>query len=183
MIKYTDANVENGAKVVIGDVAVSLGQELQTRLGSNARFVRCDTTSYEDQLALFAVAQEEFGRIDIVIANAAVVTYEDHFAPTEDISKEPPFREVDINLRGVLFTTRIGLYYLRKAGGGDLILTSSIGGFKETAHLTPYVATKHGVIGIMRGLRLTTLAENIRVNVICPWTTSKYPSPDLSESL
>ncbi|KAH6975714.1 hypothetical protein EDB80DRAFT_867724 [Ilyonectria destructans] len=160
-----------GANVVVGDVAVEAGTSLQTSLGPRCLFVRCDTTSYQDQLSLFSQAHDTFGNVHVVIANAAVVDYVDCFAPGDSIDSEPSLREVDVNLRGALFTTRIGLHYLRKAGGGDLILTSSIGGFKETAHLTSYVASKHGVIGIMRGLRLSTLAEGIRVNVVCPWMT------------
>jgi NAD(P)-dependent dehydrogenase (short-subunit alcohol dehydrogenase family) len=168
---------EHGAKVVIGDVATKPGQELEDEFGaSNVRFVRCNTSSYEDQLQLFAIAQKEFGRVHVVIANAAVATYMDYFTLEDDveIGREPPFHELNINLRGVMFTARIGLHYLRKAGGGDLILVSSIGGFKETANLTPYVVAKHGVIGILRGLRLTTLRENIRVNVVCPWATGEF---------
>lgn len=97
----------------------------------------------------------------------------DPFAIDADITKEPPTKEIDVNLKGCFFTTRIGMSYLRQNGGGDLVLTSSIAGFKECTGLTLYTATKHGVIGIMRGLHLAAIQENIRVNVICPWMTSK----------
>lgn len=164
---------EHGARVVVGDVAVELGQQLQAQFGSNFCFVKCDASSYKDQLELFATAQAQFTRVDIVIANAGIAIFDDYFAPSNDINEEPAFREVDVNLRGALYTARIGMHYFRRTGGGDLIMMSSVGGFKETAYVTPYVATKHGVIGIMRGLRPTTLAEDIRVNVICPGMTCK----------
>jgi len=93
--------------------------------------------------------------------------------PDEDITKEPNVRELDVNLKGVFFTARIGYSYLRRNRGGDLIMTSSIAGFKECTGLTAYTASKHGVIGIMRGLHLEAIPEGIRVNVICPWMTSK----------
>ncbi|SPO01921.1 related to 3-hydroxyacyl-CoA dehydrogenase [Cephalotrichum gorgonifer] len=160
-----------GANVVVADVAVESGESLAASLGPSVLFVRCDTTSYQDQLSLFSKAQETFGNIDVVIANAAVVDYTDYFAPVDDITSEPPFRELNVNLRGVMFTARIGMHYLRKSGGGDLILLSSIAGFKESAEMTSYLASKHGVIGVMRGLRLSTLPQGIRVNVICPWMT------------
>ncbi|KAJ5984810.1 hypothetical protein N7522_012006 [Penicillium canescens] len=150
----------HGAKVVVGDVNVEEGKSLVSLLGKTS-----------DQLALFQEAAQSFGHVDIVIANAAVAKLPDPLTVIEDINEEPPLPEVDINLRGVLFTSRIATHYLRRHGGGDLILVSSIGGFKETAELTPYLATKHGVIGVMRGLRMTSLNDNIRVNVICPWTT------------
>lgn len=84
--------------------------------------------------------------------------------------------EVDINLKGAIYTARIGMHYLRKIGGGDLVLVSSIAGFKECGGLAPYTASKHGVLGLMRGLHIVAIEENIRINVICPWMTSKYGS-------
>lgn len=164
----------SGAKVVFGDVSDKPAQELISKLGPSVRYMHCDTTRYADQLALFATAEKLFGRVDIVVANAGVAQHKDIFAPDQDINEEPSLREIDVNLKGVLFTARIGQHYLRKVGGGDMILVSSIAGFKETGGLTPYMASKHGVIGILRGLRLTALPENIRINVICPWMTSKF---------
>jgi NAD(P)-dependent dehydrogenase (short-subunit alcohol dehydrogenase family) len=65
---------------------------------------------------------------------------------------------------------------LRKNGreGGDLILVSSIAGWKECTGLVAYTASKHGVLGIMRGLHLSAVKEGVRINVICPWMTSLY---------
>jgi NAD(P)-dependent dehydrogenase (short-subunit alcohol dehydrogenase family) len=144
-------------------------------LASNrAVFVHCDTSSYSDQLALFAKAQELYGGVDVVIANAGVSIPKDPFDQDADINIEPDVRELDINLRGVFFTARIGMSYLRRNGGGDLIMTSSIAGFKECTGLTAYTASKHGVIGIMRGLHIAAIPEGIRINVICPWMTSKH---------
>jgi NAD(P)-dependent dehydrogenase (short-subunit alcohol dehydrogenase family) len=122
---------------------------------------------------LFAKAQELYGGVDVVVANAGVSIPKDPFNPDADISIEPNVRELDINLKGAFFTARIGMSYLRRNGGGDLVMTSSIAGFKECTGLTAYTASKHGVIGIMRGLHLAAIPEGIRINVICPWMTSK----------
>ncbi|TVY82963.1 Short-chain dehydrogenase reductase 3b [Lachnellula suecica] len=163
---------ENGASIVFGDVADGPGQQLANELGSQrAAFIHCDTTSYSDQLALFAKAKELYGRVDIVVANAGMSIPQDPFSADADINIEPSTRELDVNLKGAMFTARIGTAYLRQKGGGDLIMTSSIAGFKECTGLTAYTASKHGVIGIMRGLHLAVIPEDIRVNVICPWMT------------
>ncbi|KAH8676556.1 hypothetical protein BGZ60DRAFT_562212 [Tricladium varicosporioides] len=162
----------NGAKVIFGDVAASLGDRLVAELSSpNVTFVYCDTTSYSDQLKLFRKAHELYGQIDIVVANAGISKPQDPFAADADINQEPSTLEIDVNLKGHFFTTRIGMSYLRKSGGGDIILVSSIAGFKECTGLTAYTASKHGVIGIMRGLHLAAIKENININVICPWMT------------
>ena len=155
-------------------MADKLGLQLRVEINSpNVTFQHCDTTSYLDQLALFSKAQDLYGDVDVVVANAGISIPQDPFAPEADITVEPSTREIDVNLKGCLFTARIGMAYLRGNGGGDLILTSSIAGFKESTGLTPYLASKHGVIGIMRGLRLSAIQEEIRVNVICPWMTSE----------
>ncbi|KAJ5946875.1 NAD(P)-binding protein [Penicillium verhagenii] len=161
----------NGAKVVFGDVVEGLSRELETEIGSNVQFVKCDSSSYSDQLNLFKAAYEKYGRIDIVVANAGISIHQDAFSPDADIEQEPSMAEIDINLKGPLFTTRIGMHYLRRCGGGDIVMVSSIAGFKEGEGLVPYTASKHGVLGIMRGIHLTGTRENIRVNVICPWMT------------
>ncbi len=166
--------IQNGAKVVFGDIQDHLGEDLAHRLGAAVTFVHCDTSSYTDQLRLFEKAYELYRQIDIVVANAGVVDRENIFGPASDWTKQPQMGEIDVNLKGVLYTARIGAAYLRKNKGGDIILVSSISGFKESPGLPVYTAGKHGVVGIVRGYHLNAIKENIRINVICPWMTSKY---------
>ncbi len=164
---------------MFGDVADALGQQLESELNSpNAKYLHCDITSYASQLALFAKASELFGGIDVVVANAGISIPKDPFEAGADINVEFSTKEIDVNLKGCLFTARIGSEYLRRNGGGDLIMTSSIAGFKESTGLAVYTASKHGVIGILRGQRVQALRDGIRLNVVCPWMTSKSsPSP------
>lgn len=164
---------ENGAKVVFGDVVEAPSREIESKLSPNAQFVKCDSSSYSDQLNLFRTAFEKYGRVDIVIVNAGIAIHKDPFDPTADINEAPSMKEVEVNTIGGLFSARIGMHYLRRSGGGDLVLVSSIAGFKEGGGLVAYTASKHGVVGIMRGLHVTATPENIRVNVICPWMTSR----------
>jgi NAD(P)-dependent dehydrogenase (short-subunit alcohol dehydrogenase family) len=157
--------------VFFGDVNDKAGKELESELGSSVIYQHCDTSQYRDQLALFAATEKAFGRIDIVVANAGVGTHKDPFLADTDWREEPPMVEIDINLKGCIFTTRIGQAYLRKYGGGDIVLTSSIAGFKESPGIVIYTASKHGVIGLMRSLHRDAHRENINVNVVCPWYT------------
>lgn len=106
-------------------------------------------------------------------AVAGVANPKSIFDPDSDINEEPTMLEINVNTIGSLFTARIGMHYLRQnKNGGDLVLMSSIIGFKETQDLVPYTTSKHGVVGIMRGLHLQAQKEGIRVNVVCPWVTS-----------
>jgi NAD(P)-dependent dehydrogenase (short-subunit alcohol dehydrogenase family) len=109
-----------------------------------------------------------------------MANHKDIFEASSDITIEPSMKEVAVNLSGAIFTARIGMHYLRKnksrpggKGGGDLVLVSSIAGFKECGGLATYTASKHGVLGLMRGLHTTAFPEGIRINVICPWMTSE----------
>lgn len=163
--------------MIFGDVADQLGQELQSSIDSaNVKFQHCDTTSYSEQLALFKTALDLYGKVNIVVANAGISLPQDPFLPDQDVNKEPSTREIDVNLKGCLFTARIGLHYLRQNGGGELIMTSSIAGFKESTGLAIYTASKHGVVGLMRGQRVAAAREGCRINVVCPWMTSKCRS-------
>lgn len=175
LCRTPNRDLENGAKVIFGDVADAPSREIESQLSPNAQFIKCDSASYSDQLNLFKSAFEKHGRVDIVIANAGIAIHKDPFDPNADINEAPSMKEVEVNTIGALFSARIGMHFLRRSGGGDLVLVSSIAGFKECGGLVAYTASKHGVVGIMRGLHLTATPENIKVNVICPWMTSMCP--------
>ncbi|KAL4912896.1 hypothetical protein BDW62DRAFT_9384 [Aspergillus aurantiobrunneus] len=163
----------HGAKVVFGDIAEEPAHSLVSSLGhKNIHFVHCNTTSYASQLNLFRTAFDLHGRIDTVVAVAGVANPKSIFDPAADITQEPSMLEIEVNTIGSLFTARIAMHYLRQSGnGGDIVLMSSIIGFKETEDLVPYTTSKHGVVGIMRGLHLQAAKEGIHVNVVCPWVT------------
>lgn len=170
--------IQNGAKVAFGDVNDSAAQDLLANLSStNVQYSHCDASSYKDQLNLFDLAEKNFGRVDIVVGNAGVVIPPDPYADDSDVTQEPPMGEVEVNLKGAIYTSRIGTHYLRRYGGGDITLTSSIAGFKESGGLPIYTASKHGIVGIIRGANLNLIKENIRINVVCPWMTSEFQVP------
>ncbi|KAL4778189.1 hypothetical protein BJX76DRAFT_156826 [Aspergillus varians] len=165
---------QHGAKIVFGDIAPEPANELLSSLSSpdTVHFVPCDAVSYASQLALFRTAIDLHDQIDIVIAVAGVANPKSVFAPTADINEEPSMLEIQVNTIGSLFTARIAMHFLRQnPNGGDIVLMSSIIGFKETEDLVPYTTSKHGIVGIMRGLHLQAEKEGISVNVICPWVT------------
>ncbi|KAL5338377.1 hypothetical protein BJX70DRAFT_388605 [Aspergillus crustosus] len=169
---------QNGSKIVFGDIAPEPAESLVTELQTNIHFVPCDSTSYTSQLNLFRTAHTLHGRIDIVLPIAGVANPKSIFAPDSDINEEPSMLEIEVNTIGSIYTARIGMHYLRMNeptengfGRGDIVLMSSIIGFSETEDLVPYTTSKHGVVGIMRGLHLQAEREGISVNVVCPWVT------------
>jgi NAD(P)-dependent dehydrogenase (short-subunit alcohol dehydrogenase family) len=125
-------------------------------------------TSYADNLALFDAAYQAFGRVDHAISNAGLGEQGNLVSPEltlESVREEPKksMQVVDVNLKGPLYFARLASVYLRQpakdeeasAGSMDksLTFTSSVAAFREDPGLYVYVASKHGVMGLMRVLR------------------------------
>jgi hypothetical protein len=105
----------HGAKVVFGDLNDSAAQALVSQVGSeNALYAHCNTASYADQLSHSDAAKRQFGRVDIAVGNASVVITPNPYAVDSDVLREPPMGEVDGNLEGTIFTSRIAAHYLRR---------------------------------------------------------------------
>jgi SDR family mycofactocin-dependent oxidoreductase len=104
------------------------------------------------------------GRLDISVANAGVCSIQ----RWDEVTPELWDTVVGINLTGVWNTCVASIPHLVEAGGGSMILVSSAAGLKGQPFLTPYVASKHGLVGIMRSLANELASENIRVNSLHP---------------
>ncbi|SNS42741.1 mycofactocin-coupled SDR family oxidoreductase [Rhodococcoides kyotonense] len=107
----------------------------------------------------------ELGRLDIVLANAGIVS----FAPVEDLTDEMWDDMLDINLTGVFKTVRAALPHIKAGGrGGSIVLTSSTAGIKGLGNLAHYVAAKHGVVGLVKTFANEFAPFDIRVNSVHP---------------
>jgi (+)-trans-carveol dehydrogenase len=108
----------------------------------------------------------ELGRVDIVCANAGILS----FGEAEVLSDAAWEDVLDINLTGAWRTCKVAIPYLRQAGGGSIVLTSSTAGLKGNLGLAHYSASKHGLVGLMRTLAKELAGERIRVNTVHPTT-------------
>ncbi|WP_216896075.1 mycofactocin-coupled SDR family oxidoreductase [Nocardia alni] len=108
----------------------------------------------------------ELGRLDIVVANAGVLTT---LVPAADIEEEDWMHVIDVNLSGVWRTVKVAAPHIRAGGrGGSIILTSSSVALRASRNTANYVASKAGVHGLMQALAIEFAAENIRVNSVNP---------------
>ena len=176
---YVRALVGAGAYVVVADLNDKAGNAIQQELSGLTTFVRCNVTSWDDQLSVFKKAKEvsPSSSIDIVVANAGISAYDEIFF--NDISTDEPEKPampiIDVNLTGVLLTTKLALWYFQKQNADGpkrercLVLQSSMAGYVDLQGITQYTTSKFGVRGLMRGLRRTEGANGIRVNLIAPW--------------
>jgi SDR family mycofactocin-dependent oxidoreductase len=126
---------------------------------------KADVRDYAGLKAALDAGVAELGRLDIVCANAGIVS----FGPTIDLTSEQWTTMLDVNLTGVWHTVKVAVPHLIAGGrGGSMILTSSAAGLKATPNLGHYVAAKHGVNGLMRTLALELARHSIRVNSVNP---------------
>jgi SDR family mycofactocin-dependent oxidoreductase len=108
----------------------------------------------------------QLGRLDIVSANAGIFS----LGTMEDMDEATWQDLIDVNLTGVWHTVKAAIPHLRAAGGGSVILTSSVAGLRASPNIGHYNSAKHGVVGLMRTLALELAADMIRVNSVHPTT-------------
>jgi 3-hydroxybutyrate dehydrogenase len=146
-----------GAEVIISGRRTEPLEELVAQT-KGIRAIAADVTSEADVAALFLAA----GPVDIVIANAGASTS----APFGRTTLEDWNAMIAVNLTGVFLTLRAGLNQM--TGWGRLISVASTAGLKGYPYVAPYVAAKHGVVGLTRALALEVARKDITVNALCP---------------
>ena len=158
--------VAEGARVMLVDLDQHALDAAVRELGEDkAAACRADV-SREDETERFVQATlTRWGRIDVFFSNAGI---EGAVAPIPEYPVEMFDRVMAVNVRGVWLGLRQVIPVMAKTGGGSIVITSSLGGLKGTPKLSPYIAAKHAVVGIMRSAALECAPLNIRVNTINP---------------
>lgn len=113
----------------------------------------------------FDEALSSLGGLDILVNNAGIAG---PAAPVEEMSVEDFRLCVDVNLTGAFLCVRRAVPAIKAAGGGSIILMSSNAGTMGLPFRAPYVATKWGVVGLMKTLAMELGPHNVRVNAMCP---------------
>jgi len=125
---------------------------------------QADVRDYDAVKAALDTGVAQLGRLDIVAANAGIVS----FGAAEELTEQAWRDVIDVNLTGVWHTVKAAIPHLRAAGGGSIIITSSGAGLKGTPNLAHYVAAKHGLVGLMRTLANELAPDLVRVNTVHP---------------
>ncbi|SFB86918.1 NAD(P)-dependent dehydrogenase, short-chain alcohol dehydrogenase family [Halobiforma haloterrestris] len=157
-----------GTSVVVADVDVEGGEETVSRIeadGGEATFVECDVTDGDEVAAAVETAVDSYGGLDFAFNNAGI---EGESAPSSEQSLSNWNRVIEINLSGVFHGLREEIPAMLEDGGGAIVNTASIAGILGFPNLTPYVASKHGVVGLTKTAAIEFGAEDLRVNAVCP---------------
>lgn len=156
----------NGAKVVLSARREDRLKALAEEIGENAAYFKSDVSSLKDMQALAAFAEEKFGKVDALFANAGIM-------PAGNMSglKTADWaRMIDINIMGVLNAMAAVLPEFIAQKSGHIVVTSSVAGTRSVPGNAVYCGTKHFVRAMFDSFRQESVAEgtNIRTTTIFP---------------
>jgi NAD(P)-dependent dehydrogenase (short-subunit alcohol dehydrogenase family) len=160
---------QEGARVAVADVRRAEGEatveEVRAR-GGEAVFLDCDVTSPESMQAAVDAAEQAFGSLQVLTANAGILGRGAGKSLFE-LADDEIAQVMNVNFLGVVNAFRAGIPALERAGGGAMTATASIAADRGIAKLPIYCASKGAVVALVRAVA-ADLAPRIRVNAVSP---------------
>ncbi len=156
--------LEEGARVVIGDVLVDDARAAATSLGAGCRAVELDVTHEESWSAAMQATLEAFGGLDVLVNNAGTA----EGSAFADTTLESYRRVTEVNQTGVFLGMRAAVEPMTRRGGGSIVNVSSIDGMVGATGIISYIASKWAVRGMTKAVAMELATAHIRVNSIHP---------------
>lgn len=161
-----------GARVVVAEINGHDGDatvEAIRRKGGDAISIKTDVSVETEVKAMVEAAVKQYGGIDILYNNAAVLFHKNE-ARAHELTAEVWDRTINVNLRGNWLCCKYGIPPLLARGGGSIIQVASPTGILGFTNLTAYSTSKAGILGLMRAMAADYAGDNVRVNAIIPGT-------------
>jgi cyclopentanol dehydrogenase len=156
-----------GASVVAGDIRTGLGEHVVAEIvaaGGAAVFTPLDVSSEADWARAVELAEATYGRLDILVNNAAIIG----LAGIMDTTLEDWDRVLAVNQTGTFLGMRAAIPAMRRSGGGSIVNISSVLATMGSGNSASYTATKGAVTALTRTVAVELAAEGIRVNAVHP---------------
>jgi 3-oxoacyl-[acyl-carrier protein] reductase len=179
---YAARLAAEGAKIVIAEIdekaALAVAREL-TAAGHEAIGLRTDVSDPDSVEMMAAAAVDRFGRIDVLVNNAAIfATVPMSRSPFDQITVDEWDRMMTVNVKGTWLASRAVIPQMRKQGYGKIINISSGTAIKGSPSRIHYVTSKAGILGFTKTLANEVGKDNICVNCVAPGSTLSEENPD-----
>ncbi len=158
------ALIRRGARVAIGDLNTELAEQTATELGGNCVALELDVTSRESFERFYAEAAKQLGPIDVLVNNAGIMPLNMLVDEPDEIAK----LQIDINLHGVIYGTKIAMTDMIARNTGHIVNIASQAGKAGFAGGATYCATKHAVVGLSEAARSELRDTGVEVSVVMP---------------
>jgi NAD(P)-dependent dehydrogenase (short-subunit alcohol dehydrogenase family) len=155
-----------GANMILTDVDDARGKRFAEELGQRAVYLHHDVTDEFSWPKVIGAAEEQFGKLDVLVANAGIAI----MGGVTELSLADWRRQTAVNLDGVFLSVKYAIPAMTRAGGGSIIMLSSVAGLRGSPNLACYSATKGGVRLFAKSVALECAyaRTNIRVNSVHP---------------
>lgn len=156
-----------GARVAVADLDLASAQEAASAIeaaGGSAMALAMDVTDEHAVDEGVAAIVKTWGGLDIALANAGV----QHIDPVHKLDFANWKKVMSVHLDGAFLVTRAALKEMYASGGGTMLYMGSVHSLEASPLKAPYVAAKHGMLGLCRAVAKEGAEHNVRSNIICP---------------
>ncbi|PWA13242.1 oxidoreductase [Pueribacillus theae] len=174
--------LKEGAKVILVDLMEEPLNNAENELSAHGDMltVQADVSKESDVENYVKKAVDQFGKIDVFFNNAGI---EGKVAPLVEQKVEDFDKVISVNVRGVFLGLKHVLPVMMKQGHGSVINTSSVAGLSGSPNVSPYITSKHAVVGLTKAAAVEAASANVRVNSIHPSPVNTRMMRSLEEGL
>ncbi len=171
---------QKGAKTILLDINYEKLQDVKEEISvynNDVLIYKCDVSDESNVNSTVLDAIEKFGKIDIVVNNAALWR---NFEPFEETSTEKWHTFFNINVFGTVFVSKAVIPYMKNNNYGRIINIGSVAGVYGNRNMAMYSATKGAIISFTKAIAKELAPNNILVNCVSPGTVSNSDNPDIT---